>query len=167
MTAPQAPPRTTVVVPYASPHLARRAARRLRGDLPGSARVVFDAEPTTDLADAAAHAGASQAAVRGAAIGIALSVIATAAVAVSPWMTTSLALALGAALALTGGPFAGGLAGFTIGLHRWTASEPTVVPWDGALLVRPAFLAVRTDRPDVAATLLLGPTDPRGRLVPA
>jgi hypothetical protein len=162
----QRPSPTTVIVPYPSPHLARRAARRLRADLPGTARVVFDADPMTDLAEAAAHAAASRAAVRGAAIGIALSLTGTAAVAASPWMATSLVLALGAAVALTGGPFAGGLGGFTVGLHRWSSCETAVVPWKDEPLSRPAFLAVRTLRPQLAASLLLGPADPRSQLLP-
>jgi hypothetical protein len=143
-----------VIAPFASDVDARNAGRRLAGHLPRLPRITFQDAGRSDLGTAAAHAAASRTAVRGALAAIGIAAVAVALVLAAGRADASLVLALGAAVACTGAPFAGGLAGFTIGLHRWSSAEPVLLPWDPVAIPRPVFLAVRTLRPDSVASLL-------------
>jgi hypothetical protein len=143
-----------VIAPFADDVEARKAGRRLAGHVPRLPRITFQDAGRCGLGPAAAHAAASRTAARGALAAIGIAAVAVALVLTAGLADASLVLALGAAVACTGAPFAGGLAGFTLGLHRWSAAEPVLLPWDPVAIPRPVFLAVRTLHPDSVASML-------------
>ena len=149
-----------VIAPFVNDAAARRAGRSVAARLPGIQRITFEDAGQHDLGEAASHAAASRTAARGALVAIALSTLVILAFLAAGAGHSSWVLALGAAVACTGAPFAGGLAGFTIGLHRWSADDALVLPWDRAVVPRPVFLAVRTLRVDAVSSMLQSPSAP-------
>lgn len=146
----------TVVVTYPNANQAGDAARRLRARRSIVRSVIFEGGLGVDLPEAAGHAAATRLAALGMLAAMATSAVATAGLMVSGWMAPEQVLALGAAITLTGAPFAGGLAGFTLGMHRWAGGESHVVPWDPATVRQPTVLAVRTAVPELVFDVLFG-----------
>jgi hypothetical protein len=100
----------TVIVPFHNRSVAARAARRLAGALPGTRHVVFEGSTAHDPAEGAAHAAAARSAFHGGLIGCLGAVILTAAVTLAV-SGSSTVVALGVAIAMSGGTFFGSLAG--------------------------------------------------------
>lgn len=141
----------TVIVPFHNRSVAARAARRLAGAVPGARHVVFEGSTAHDPAQGAAHAAAARSAFYGGLIGCVAAVVATVAVTVAV-SGSSTVVALGVAIAMSGGTFFGSLTGLTLGLHRW-GPAPAVLP-DTASPTRRVLLAVRTNQPDLVHAAL-------------
>lgn len=142
---------STVIVGYPAEWMARHGAGQFRG----RRSVSFDGRGCSDVTDAAAHAAATRSAAIGAAAAAVVAFLATIAAASFAGDDPSAVLAAGAAVALTGAPFGGGLAGFAFTMHRWLATPTTVVAWDPSRPAGPAYAAIRTTRPNRVRAQLL------------
>jgi hypothetical protein len=147
-------PRGTVVVAFRDRRAATAAERRLRQTGARGESVRFDGR-SADPADTARHAAAGQAAARWALATTAVTLLVTLAVAVNGTIASSPLMAVGVTTALTGAPFAGALAGFTIATMRWSGGAVEV---HADRRTRPGtiYLAVRTDDPAATRSVLLG-----------
>ena len=106
---------------------------------------MFDAR-TTDPVDTARHAAAGRAATLGAATTATCALAITFATALSGTIATSPTMAIGTTIAITGAPFAGALAGFSIAMHRWSSLPVTLHARHGASR-HPVYVAVRRVKP--------------------
>lgn len=114
---------TIFVATYPSRDLAEQTARVAATAVPGTEHLIVEAGPSGSPLDRAIEIRAARTALVGAAVAMGITVVVMAVMILLGTHETGTLLAIGLAVAATAAPFAGGLAGFMWGLHRWTSPE--------------------------------------------
>lgn len=114
---------TIFVATYPTRSEAEQTARVAATAVPGTEHLIVDAGEASGALDRAIELRAARTAIRGAGVAMAITLATMVIMIILGTHETATLLAVGLAVTASAAPFAGGLTGFMLGLHRWTSPE--------------------------------------------